>query len=184
VANLILHALTRNWWLLLVRGIVAICFGLLALFSPGLTLAALVIMYAVYAIADGVCAFAAAVASDAKTSSTWWLVIVGALGIAAGLFMLVRPGLTAIALVMLAGIWAILHGLVEIMAAIQLRKYIDNEWALIIGGLLSVLFGTFVFVRPGAGALALIWVIGIYAIAFGVLIVAFSFRLRAHRTVA
>ena len=176
-----LQSLAVNWWLILLRGIAAVAFGLVALLYPGLTLIALAIAYAIYAIADGALAFGAAIANRATTASTWWLVIAGVLGIAAGLVMLLWPGMTAIALVLVSGAWAIGHGLVEIIGAIQLRKHIDNEWALILGGALSVMFGVLVWAYPGSGALALIWIIAGYAIAFGALLITFSFRLRAHR---
>jgi uncharacterized membrane protein HdeD (DUF308 family) len=90
------------------------------------------------------------------------------------------PGITAILLILFIGAWALVHGIFEIIGAIQLRKEIDNEWLLILGGIISVLFGIGVMLAPGAGAVALIWVIGAYAIVIGVLFVALALRLKKH----
>jgi uncharacterized membrane protein HdeD (DUF308 family) len=111
---------------------------------------------------------------------TWWLVVVGLLGIAAGILTFVWPGITALVLILFIGAWALVTGIFEIIGAIRLRKEIDDEWMLILSGVLSVLFGLGVMILPGAGALALIWVIAIYAIIFGVLMIALALRLRKH----
>jgi uncharacterized membrane protein HdeD (DUF308 family) len=174
-----LHALARNWWLVLLRGIAAIIFGVLAFAWPGITLLTLIIFYGAYALIDGIFAIAAAFRGGAA-QSRWWLILIGILGIAAGLFTFMWPGLTALVLAIFIGIWSLIHGIFEIVGAIKIRKEIDNEWWLILSGALSVLFGLVMLVRPGAGALALIWVIGTYAIIFGALLVAFSFRLKRH----
>jgi uncharacterized membrane protein HdeD (DUF308 family) len=176
-----LHALTKCWWLLLLRGIAAIVFGVLAFVWPGLTLVTLVLLYGAFAIVDGVIALAAAFSGLVKPVPTWWLVVVGLLGIAAGIVTFLWPALTAILLVLFIGAWAVVHGIFEIIGAIQLRREIDNEWTLILGGVLSVIFGGIILIAPGAGALALVWAIAAYAIAFGVLFIAFSLRLRRHR---
>jgi uncharacterized membrane protein HdeD (DUF308 family) len=176
-----LHALTKCWWLLLLRGIAAIVFGVLAFVWPGLTLVTLVLLYGAFAIVDGVIALAAAFSGLVKPAPTWWLVVVGLLGIAAGIVTFLWPGLTAILLVLFIGAWATVHGIFEIIGAIQLRKEIDNEWTLILGGVLSVIFGGIILIAPGAGALAVVWAVAAYAIVFGVLFVAFSLRLRRHR---
>jgi uncharacterized membrane protein HdeD (DUF308 family) len=176
-----LHALARRWWLLSLRGVAAIVFGILAFIWPGLTLVTLVLLYGAFALVDGVIALAAAFSGVGKPVPTWWLVVVGLLGIGAGIVTFLWPGMTAILLVMFIGAWAVLHGFFEIIGAIRLRKEIDNEWMLILSGLLSVLFGAFVLIAPGAGALALIWAIGAYTIMFGILFIAFSLRLRGHQ---
>ena len=172
------HILARNWWLVLLRGIAAILFGVLALSWPSATLLTLVILYGAYALADGVLSLIAAASHRGALVPRWWLIVAGLLGIAAGLFTLLWPGVTALILITFIGIWALVRGISEIIEAIRLRKQIENEWFLILAGLLSAVFGLAVLVAPGAGALALIWVIGIYAIAFGILLVAFSLRLR------
>jgi uncharacterized membrane protein HdeD (DUF308 family) len=173
------HALAKRWWLLLLRGVVAVLFGVLAFVWPGLTLLTLVLFYGAFALADGVIALAAAI-TGSRSVPTWWLVLVGLLGIAAGIVTFVLPGMTAMVLILLIGIWAIAHGIVEIVAAIQLRKEIDNEWSLILAGLLSVGFGVLVVIAPGAGALGLVWAIGAYSIVFGALLIAFSLQVRKH----
>jgi len=177
---LLLHALAKNWWLLLLRGIAAIIFGILAFAWPGITLLTLVILYGAYALVDGVLSIWAAIGGGGATPR-WWLVVVGLLGIAAGLLTFFWPGITAFVLLMFIGAWALVHGIFEIIGAIRLRKEIDNEWMLILSGALSVLFGAAMLIMPGAGALALIWVIGAYSIIFGVLFIGFAFRLKNHK---
>src|SRR5215471_172862 len=145
-----LHALAKSWWLLLLRGIAAIIFGILAFVWPGLTLVTLVLLYGAFALVDGVIALIAAFTGAPKPVPTWWLVVVGLLGIAAGLFTFLWPGVTALVLVIFVG-------------AIKLRNEIDNEWWLILAGALSVIFGLIVLAAPGAGALALVWIIGAYS---------------------
>jgi uncharacterized membrane protein HdeD (DUF308 family) len=176
-----LHALAKNWWLLLLRGIAAIVFGVLAFVWPGLTLVTLILFYGAFALVDGVIALVAAFTGGAKPLPTWWLVIVGLLGIAAGIATFAMPGITAIVLILFMGGWALAHGILEIIGAIRLRKEIDNEWMLILSGVVSVLFGLIVLIAPGAGALGLVWAIAAYSIVFGISFVALSLRLRNHR---
>jgi uncharacterized membrane protein HdeD (DUF308 family) len=173
------HALAKNWWLLLLRGIAAIVFGVLAFVWPGLTLLTLILFYGAFALVDGVLAIIAAVKGGAP-APRWWLAIVGLLGIAAGLLTFLMPGLSALVLLFFIAGWAIATGVLQIIGAIQLRKEIDNEWLLILGGVLSVLFGVGVMLAPGAGALALVWVIAIYSVVLGVTFVALAFRLKKH----
>ena len=176
----VLPMLAQNWWVFLVRGLVAIAFGLVALAWPGATLVTLVLFYGVFALIDGVFAVIAAVRGKGGADSRWWLSFVGLLGIVAGLVTYFSPGLTALALLVVIGIWALMYGVVEIVGAIRLRKEIDNEWMLIIHGALAALFGILVLVRPGTGALALIWLIGSFAILSGILLLAFAFTLKKH----
>jgi len=176
----VLHALAKCWWLLLLHGIAAVIFGLLAFIWPGLTLVTLVLLYGAFALADGVISLVAAFTGSAKPVPTWWLVVVGLLGIVAGIVTFAWPGITAILLVLFIGAWALVHGIFEIIGAIKLRKEIDNEWMLILGGALSVLFGLIVLIAPGAGALGLIWAIASYSIVFGILFIALALRLRQH----
>src|SRR5262244_3357034 len=175
-----LHALAKCWWALLLRGIAAIVFGVLAFAWPGLTLVTLVLLYGAFALVDGVLSLIAAFSGSAKPIPTWWLIVVGLLGIGAGVVTFLWPGITAVLLVMFIGAWALVHGIFEIIGAIQLRKEIDNEWMLILGGLLSVVFGLIVLFAPGAGALGLIWVIASYSIVFGILFIALALRLRKY----
>lgn len=176
-----LHALAKGWWWLLLRGIASIVFGVLAFVWPGLTLVTLVLFYGAFALVDGVIALVAAFSGGTKPVPTWWLVVIGLLGIAAGIVTFMMPGITAILLVWFIGAWALVHGIFEIIGAIQLRKEIDNEWMLILSGVVSVLFGLIVLIAPGAGALAMIWVIAAYSIVFGITFIALALRLRKHR---
>lgn len=179
LGSAMVHALAKNWWLLLLRGIAAIIFGLLAFAWPGLTLLTLILFYGAFALVDGVLAIVAAITGGVP-GSRWWLAIVGLLGIAAGLLTFLTPGLTALVLLFFIAGWAIVTGVFEIIGAIKLRKEIDNEWLLILGGIISVLFGVGMMLAPGAGALALVWVIGAYSVVMGVLFVALAFRLKKH----
>ena len=180
---MLLQTLSQNWWLILLRGICAILFGLLAFAWPGMTLWVLVVLYGVYALVDGVLALVAA-CSGGNVAPRWWLILIGILGLAVGCMTFFYPAVTAIVLLVFIAIWSIVQGVFAIAGAIQLRKEIDNEWLLILNGILSILFGVFVLISPGAGALAIAWVIGAYAIAFGILLVGFSMRLRKHRRTA
>jgi uncharacterized membrane protein HdeD (DUF308 family) len=174
-----LHLLARYWWLELLRGVCAILFGVLTFVWPGLSLLTLVILYGAYALVDGICAVAAAIMGGAP-APRWWLALVGVFGIAAGILTFAWPGITALVLLIFIAVWAIMTGVMQIYGAIKLRKEIDNEWWLVAGGVLSVVFGLILLVQPGTGALALILVIGGYAIVYGILLVAFSLRLRKH----
>jgi uncharacterized membrane protein HdeD (DUF308 family) len=179
LGSAMVHALAKNWWLLLLRGIAAIIFGMLAFAWPGVTLLTLILFYGAFALVDGVLAIIAAITGGAP-GPRWWLAIVGLLGIAAGLLTFLMPGLSALVLLFFIAGWAIATGVFQIIGAIQLRKEIDNEWLLILGGIISVLFGIGVMLAPGAGAVALIWVIGAYALVIGVLFVALALRLKKH----
>jgi uncharacterized membrane protein HdeD (DUF308 family) len=178
--GLMLHALAKNWWLVLLRGICAILFGVLAFIWPGMTLVTLVLLYGAFALADGVLALAAAIMGGGTPAPRWWLAAVGLLGIAAGIVTFLWPGMTSLILLLFIAGWAIATGVMQIIGAIRLRKEIDNEWWLVAGGVLSVLFGLVIAAQPGVGALALLWGIGAYAIVYGIILVAFALRLRKH----
>ena len=167
--------LPRHWWVVALRGLAAIIFGVLAFILPGPTLAVLIVLYGAYAIVDGVLALYAAVRSG---DNRWTFVIEGVIGIAAGLVAFVWPGITALALLFVIAAWAMLTGIMEVIAGVRLRRAIDNEWMLIIAGLLSIVFGILLIAQPGAGALAIVWLIGVYAVAFGIALLALSWRLR------
>ena len=176
-----LELLVRNWWVILLRGLFAIAFGIMAFVWPGLTLAALIILFAVYAIVDGVLAIIEGVSGAAPEGRWWTLVLWGLLGIAAGVVTFLFPRLTALTLLYLIAIWAIIRGVMEIVAAVQLRKVIENEWLLVLAGALSILFGVLLIARPGTGALAVLWLIGSISIAIGILMVILSFRLKGFK---
>ena len=174
-----LRPLTRSWWLMLLRGVASILFGIAAFIWPGLTVLALTLLYGAFAMADGILSLGAALTGSGDRSiPTWWLVVIGLLGIAAGVVAFLWPGLTAFALVIMIGAWAVAIGVMEIIGAIWLRHELEDEWLLIAAGILSVLFGAALLLKPGAGALALAWAIGAFAILSGILHVAFALRLK------
>jgi uncharacterized membrane protein HdeD (DUF308 family) len=172
----VIGELPRHWWLVALRGLAAIIFGLLAFIWPGITLSVLILFFGAYALVDGVVAIVVAVRSGG--SNLWAPLLEGIVGIAAGIVAFVWPGLTALALVFVIAGWAILTGVLEVIAAIRVRNVINNEWMLIIAGVLSVLFGALLVAQPGAGALAIVWIIGLYAVLFGITLLALSWRLR------
>jgi uncharacterized membrane protein HdeD (DUF308 family) len=169
----ILDGFVRNWWVLLIRGILAVLFAVMALMLPGLTTVMLVLLYGVYTLADGLTALW--VGGGARA---WWFVLLGILGVIVGIFTFIYPGITAVALLYLIAAWTVVRGVFEIVTAIQLRKEINNEWMLIIAGILSVLFGVALVVNPAAGALAVVWIIGTFAFIFGLMMIVLAFRLR------
>ena len=172
--------LARQWGWIALRGVAAIAFGALAYASPGATLTTLVIFWGAYALVDGALALVGGFTMRDNGKPLWAMIVIGLIGIGAGLATFMWPGLTALTLIFIIGYWAILIGVFQIVAAIRLRKTIDNEWLLGLSGLLSIVFGLLLIVLPGAGALALIWLIGSYAIIFGVLLIALALRLRAR----
>lgn len=171
--------LSRTWWMLLLRGLLAIAFALIAWLRPGISLATLVILFGVYVIADGVFGVFSAIVGRKEHEHWFVLLLWGLVGIGVGLLALRNPGATALVLVLYIGLWAIATGLLEIVAAVRLRQEIEGEWRLIAGGVVSVLFGGFMMARPGAGAIGLLWVIAAYAFAFGLLLVILAFKARS-----
>jgi len=174
-----LEQLTRHWWVLALRGVAAILFALIAFAWPGITLTALVWLWGAYAFVDGVFAVVAAVRAAEQHQRWGMLLLEGISGIAAGIVAFAWTGITALVLVYLIAAWAIVTGIFEIAAAIRLREMIEGEWLLGLSGVLSVLLGVLIIARPGAGLLAWVWVIGAYALLFGIVLLALAFRLRA-----
>jgi len=171
--------LIQNWWLVVLRGVAAILFGLAAFLWPGLTLLVLVVLFGAYALADGLIAVITGL-SHAKDSQRWWFfVLEGLVGITAGLIALFRPGMATLVIVAVIAAWAILTGILEIAAAIRLRREITNEWLLAVGGILSVVVGVLLIVQPLAGSLAIVWIIGAYSLVFGITLVSLGVRLRS-----
>jgi uncharacterized membrane protein HdeD (DUF308 family) len=173
-----LHSLARNWWALALRGFMAVLFGLLAFFVPGITLLTLVLLFGVYALVDGLFNV---IAFFRVASHHWALLIEGLIGILAGILTFAWPAITAIALLYLIAFWAVFTGIFEIIAGIRLRKVVANEWLLLVIGVLSLLFGMLILFAPGAGALAIVIWIGAYALVFGISLLVLAFRLRGHR---
>jgi uncharacterized membrane protein HdeD (DUF308 family) len=178
-----LEALARNWWTVLLRGVVALIFGLLALIWPDITVLVLVTLFGAYALVDGALALGRAIVGRRGTGgSRGWLAVTGITGILAGIVVLAWPGETALVLLWLIAAWAILTGALEIISAVRGRREIRGEWLFILGGALSVLFGIVLMVWPAAGALAVIFIIGLYAVLFGIVQIALAFRLRRLRS--
>jgi uncharacterized membrane protein HdeD (DUF308 family) len=170
--------MTRNWWALLLRGALAVLFGLIALVIPGAALGALILLFAVYALLDGIGAIIAAVKSAERHERWIPMLIEGIAGVLAGVLTFIWPGATALVLLYLIGFWAIVTGVLKIVAAVHLRRVVPGEWVLILNGIFTVLFGILVVALPTLGLLTLIWWIGFYAILRGVLYIALAFRLR------
>ncbi|GAA2408706.1 HdeD family acid-resistance protein [Actinomadura vinacea] len=169
--------ITRHWWVLAVRGGFAVLFGLAALIWPGITVVALVLLFGAFALVDGVIALVGAIRGGFGRSRAW-AAVTGIAGIVLGLVALIWPGITAFALLMLIAVWAIVVGVFEIVSAIALRREIEGEWLYVATGTISVLFGVVLFAWPAAGALAVVWLIGLFAIVLGALLLGAAFRLR------
>jgi len=170
--------LARNWWAVALRGLAGVLFGLAALLWPERTVTVLILFFGAYALVDGIFAVVSAVTSAGK-SERWWVVLLdGIAGIAVGLITLFWPGVTALALIYLIAAWALVTGVFEIMAAIRLRREIEGEWLLAFSGVCSLILGVLLILFPGAGAIAFAWMIGAYALVFGVLLIALGLRLR------
>jgi uncharacterized membrane protein HdeD (DUF308 family) len=181
VASALLGTLAENWWLLLLRGLAAIALGVIAFFWPGVTLVALTYLWGAYAIADGIIAVGAAFTASGGAGPRWWLGLSGVVSILAGVVSFVYTGMTALVLLMLIAVWAIIIGVLQLYAASQLRKVIDNEWWLILSGLLSIAFGAVLIAWPGAGALAVIWTIAWFAVFFGCMFIGLAFELKKFK---
>jgi len=175
-----LEQLSKHWWVFVVRGVLALLFGIGTFVMPGVTLAALILVYALYALADGVVAIIAAFgARRAGAGFPWTILLIGLAGIAAGCLTFLYPGVTALILLYFIAAWHIVRGASEVAVAIRLRKEIEGEGWLIAAGILSILFGAFLVIRPAAGALALLWLIGAFAVVFGVMVIALGIRLKS-----
>lgn len=171
--------ISQNWWMLALRGVLAILFGLVALFLPGIALLAFIVVFAVYALVDGVVAVIVAIRERGSVARWGWVFVEGLLSIVAGILAFAYPGVTALVLLYIVAAWAVLTGMMEIVAAVALREYLSREWALVIAGILSILFGILLFVRPGVGLLSILWLVGIYSLLFGVLFIIRAFQLRS-----
>lgn len=181
-----METLTRYWWTAVLRGAAAVLFGLMALIWPGPTVLALVILFGAYALVDGVFALGAALAGGRRgTRRRGWLAVEGVAGILAGILTFAWPGATTLVLLWVIAAWAVVTGILEIIASIGLRREMRGEWLLALSGAASVLFGFVLATWPATGALALVVFIGAYAIVFGVLLIGLGLRLRrGHATAA
>ena len=171
-------SITVNWWALALRAVAALVLGILCFVLTGIALALLVVLFAAYLLVDGVFALIAAF-----RGRSWFLGLEGLLGIVAGIVAFVLPGLTALVLALIIATWAILTGILEIYASFHLRKVIRNEWMLGLGGVLSIIFGLLMAIFPGAGLATIVYLIGAYAILWGVMLLILALTLRGSRGV-
>ena len=171
--------LSRYWWMTLLRGLFWILFGIVLFARPGISLLSLTLALGVILFIDGVINVVNAI-SGRKEHDDWWvLLLVGLAGIGIGLLTFYNPEATALAVVLYVAIWAVATGLLEIVAAVRLRKQIEGEFWLALAGIASVAFGVLLAARPGVGALTILWLIGVYAIAFGVILLLLAFKVRS-----
>ncbi|CAL9466682.1 hypothetical protein SUDANB121_02762 [Nocardiopsis dassonvillei] len=176
LAGEILGTMSRNWWMVVLRGVAAVLFGLIALIWPGLTTVALALVFGVYALVDA--AVLGYAASRAARGTRTPLVVQAVLSAIMGLIALIWPVAAVIALVFVIGVWAVITGVSEIVTAVRLRSQISSEWLLIFAGALSVVFGLLLWFWPLAGAQAIVFVVGVYALIFGVVMIVAGVRLR------
>ena len=170
--------LASNWWALALRGVVAILVGVIAFTMPNITLTALVFLFGAYALVDGVLAVAAALRGLREHDRWGWMLAEGIVSIAAALIVFLMPGIGALAIIWLVAAWALATGAFEIAAAIRLRKLIEGEWMLLLAGVLSVILGVVIAIRPGIGAAVIVTWIGIYALFAGIVTLVLAFRIR------
>lgn len=175
-----LRTLAQNWWALVLRGVFAVLFGIGAFFWPGLTVAVLVLLYGAYLFVDGILAVLSALARR-REGFSWAVFLAGLASLVAGGVTLLMPGVTAIALLYVIAVWAIVRGVFEIIAAFHLRRELRNEWLLALNGVVTVLFGVVLIAAPGAGVLAVLWLIGTFAIVVGILMIGLGFRLKGMK---
>ncbi len=166
--------LISKWWVVALRGLLGIVFGVVALVYPGVTMLSLALVFGAYAIVDGLFAIGSAVGHGGREAV--WYVLEGLIGIAVGVATFFYPTITAQALVYMVGLWAILTGIFEVIAGFELP--FEKDWLLAVAGALSILFGVLMFVNPLSGGIAIVWLIGIYALVFGIALLVFGFRLR------
>ncbi|HEX4590788.1 MAG TPA: HdeD family acid-resistance protein [Gemmataceae bacterium] len=173
-----MESLARLWWLLVLRGVLAIAFGIIAILAPGAALLAIALWFGAYAFVDGIFSIAAAVTGHAPGGRWGSLLVGGLLGLAVGVFTFVNPWLTEVAILYVIAFWAVATGIIEIIAAIRLRRHIEGEWLLALAGVLSIVFGLVLAAMPLAGMLAVAWLVGAYAVVFGTLWVGLGMQLR------
>jgi uncharacterized membrane protein HdeD (DUF308 family) len=170
--------LARWWWTFILRGVLAIAFGVVAFVSPPATIAALVLLFGAWALVDGVFHIAGAIRDRSRNRSWWLAVLEGVVSIIAGVLALAFPAFAALSVLLIISAWSILTGVVEVVMAIRLREQITGELWLAIAGILSILFGVLLFLFPTTGAVTIVWIIGAFAIAFGISMIALGWRLR------
>lgn len=180
-----LERLASHWWLFLIRGLLALVLGIALLAFPAAGLWTIAILFGAYAFVDGIFALVASVRM-AHTDNRWiWLLLEGVVGIAAGIFAALYPGIAVVTLALLLGAWAIVTGILAIASALSARQHVPNEWLWVLSGVVSVIFGFAIFWSPTFGLFALLWMVSFYAILAGIIMIGLAFRLRrANKVVA
>jgi uncharacterized membrane protein HdeD (DUF308 family) len=174
-----LSTFARRWWAVALQGLAAVIFGILALVWPRPTLVALVLVFGAFVLADGIFALVQAIAWR-KLIRRWWAVaLAGVAGMIVGVLTFIWPGATGLVLLSFVAAWAMITGILEIVAAVELRRLIEGEWLMVVNGILSVVFGVLVVLFPGAGALGVAWMIGAYALISGILLIVLAFRMHS-----
>jgi uncharacterized membrane protein HdeD (DUF308 family) len=177
--NTAVQIVQRNWWIMALRGLFAIIFGLIALLVPRIALLAFIYVFAAYALVDGGVAVITAIQERDLLYRWGWVLFEGILSILVGIIAFANPNLTALALLYIIAIYAFVTGVMEIAAAFALRELVSRDWALALAGILSIVFAILLFIYPSAGILSLLWLVGIYAIVFGILFIIRAFQLRS-----
>ena len=178
ISDSIAELFRHNWWVLALRGLAAVLFGILAFIWPGITIFTLVLLFGAYALVNGVLALVIAFKGPRRIRRFGSLIFGGLISVAAGVIAFIWPGMTAFSLVIVIAAWAMVNGIAEIVVAIRLRKEISGEWLLIVAGIASILFGVCLFLNPLIGAFVLVWWIGGFTFAFGILLMVLGFRMR------
>ena len=176
-----LEVLSRYWWAFIARGVIAIALGVMIYAWPAITVAALIFAFGIYAFADGVFLVVKAIGGWKAHDDRWLLLFEGLLGIGIGIITLFAPGVTAIGLLFYIAAWSLTTGILEIIEAVRLRKEIQREVLWMLSGIVSIVFAVLLMIFPGAGIVGLVWLLGVYAIVFGVLLIALGIRVRLHR---
>jgi len=170
--------LRSNWWAIVLRGVVAILLAIVTFMVPGITIAFLVTLFGVYTLIDGVFAIVSTIKAVAGHRRWGAFLLEGILGILVGLYAILFPAAAAAIFVTIFAFWAVITGVLEIMAALRLRRHLPGEWLLILTGVVSILFGILLFAQPIAGAVFLVWMIASYGLIFGILLIVVGLRLR------
>lgn len=170
--------IARWWWTFIIRGLVAVAFGVFAFLAPAWGIAVLVALFGAWALIDGVTGLVGGIRSRGRDRSWWLSILEGIVGIVAGVFAFLFPAQAAVALIFIIAAWAIITGVFEIVAAIRLREQIQGEFWLGLAGVASILYGVVIYLFPAAGALSIVWLIGSFAIAFGAFLLILGWRLR------
>ena len=174
-----INMIEKRWWVFALRGLIAAALGIIVLVNPGIALLTMIIVFGIYSLVDGLFDIIIGFSSRKENKQWWAVLIAGIANVVIGVISLSNPSITGTALVYLIAARALINGVLEIVAAIQLRHFIEGEWMMIVSGILSILFGVVLFASPNQGALALLWVIGIFAIVIGIWLIIFAFRLRS-----